>query len=98
MTAHLSRLCIFMLALLSGLSAAEAARPASAATASLNAVTIQTRIDEIVEVAIADRQYAQSATAIADSKAQAGARIAPVAVVVDFRLATPIRRHDITRE
>jgi hypothetical protein len=86
------RLLIYLLAMLTGFSAAEAARPVPAVPASVGAAAGQAYAVASVKVA----EKSQAAPEYGEPYAVAGAaEMRPVAQVLVIELTTPVLRHDI---
>ena len=86
------RLLIYLLAMMSGFSAAEAARPVSSASAALDTAVAQAYVAAAAFEAVAASEPVMRETLkVPVSLAPAIGEARPVAITPD----TPVRRHDI---
>ena len=94
-TGHFMRLLIYLLAMMTGFSAAEAARPVSATPAALGAAVMH---EDAIAASVAAIRNETASAQITDGFALRELSVVPVATALQLAPASPVIRHDITRE
>ena len=89
------RLLIYLLAMMTGFSAAQAARPISATPATLGSAAVQ---DAVVAASVSVVRHKATSAINSNGPVLSVLSVAPVALGHRLAAASPVIRHDITRQ
>ncbi len=89
------RLLIYLLAMMTGFSAAEAARPVSATPATLGSAVAHATV---VAASVASVRQGVALVSMAKPPALPVIAAAPVSTDIQIAVTSPVTRHDLTRQ
>jgi hypothetical protein len=89
------RLLIYLLAMMTGFSAAEVARPVSATPATLGSAVAQAAV---IASSVASVEHQAASVSMAEIPLLSAFTAAPVAADISVTIASPVTRHDLTRQ